>query len=210
MSSELLFNYAESLRTQGRFNILEDGIKSAKYRHGKIFDGIVFLDSLRFMGPPFWWYYNNHGSNVPIAKEGRIYEDITNYSADGIVSLRMVAQRIINKYGRNSDNSADILYVLGQEHDWYKRFYTLRAYFDVNLMSPLWVRTWDDRKTLYLEDGNTRALVYAIRLLCHEVEFEPVDIIWCRSWRHVLSWADVCEGERYDSPSDIDKIAYTK
>ena len=120
----------------------------------------------------------------------------------------------ITKYGNGkADDSSQILYRLGMANKWYKRFLAIGAYFDWRLFTPLWVRNWGDRQSLYIEDGNTRSLAYAMRVVCNEEDYKPAPIIWCRSWSHVLSWADNYErdpnaDEKYGSHANIDGIKW--
>ena len=131
------------------------------------------------------------------------------------MSLRRVALGIIKKYGNSKpDDSAQILYRFSLANEWYKKFLIIGAYFDRRLFTPLWVRNWGDRESFYIEDGNTRSLDYALRLICKEEEYKPIPFIWCRSWGHVLSWADNYETDpnadkNYGSPADIIGIDYS-
>lgn len=213
MSSDLLFNYAEIRIVHGNYPSLEKNIQEAEYCCGTIECEDTFLDKLQFMGaPPHWYAYE---SETPITKEGEIYSSITGTGGYNTVSLRRVAQGIIDEYGDGKpSDSVQMLYRLGMAHEWYKKFMVIGAYFDRRLFTPLWVRNWGDRKSLYVEDGNTRSLNYALRLICKEEEYKPVPFIWCRSWRHVLSWADIYDydpdaDDKYGSPADIIGIDYS-
>ena len=189
MSSELQFNYAEILIAQGKIPSLRADINKAEYCCGTIECEESFLDKLRFMGAPHDWY--SYQSEKPITPEGEIYSSITGVGGHNTVSLRRVALGIVKKYGNSTPNdSSEILYRLGKANRWYRRFLALEAYFDRRLLTPLWVRNWGDRQSLYVEDGNARALAYALRLVCKEEQYKPIPLIWCRSWSHIFSWAD--------------------
>lgn len=79
---------------------------------------------------------------------------------------------------------------------WFEKHEYLSACFDKRLMPALWIRNLspldgkpqcgailsnEDLK-LYIDDGNTRALVYAVRLACGEERFEPIKAIHATSW----------------------------
>ena len=212
MSVDLQFNNAESLITRGWLPSVETNIQETQYCYGTIESEKAFLQNLRFMGAPHDWYA--YGSEKPITEEGRIYSSITGTGGHNTVSLHNVVSGIIRKYGNGkADDSSQILYRLGMANKWYKRFLAIGAYFDWRLFTPLWVRNWGDRQSLYIEDGNTRSLAYAMRVVCNEEDYKPAPIIWCRSWSHVLSWADNYErdpnaDEKYGSHANIDGIKW--
>ena len=207
MSAESQFKHAEAEILRGWHPNMEIKIQEAEYRYGTVTCKKTYLDNLRFMGAPHDWYVQ--GTSQPKTEEGKIYSLITGTGGDETVSLRRVVSGIISIYGHNkADDSKAILYELGMANDWYKKFLVLGAYFDRRLVAPFCVRNWWDHQSLYLEDGNTRALVYALRLLCGEEEYKPIPIIWCRTWNHVLSWADINANELGDSPFEIDGIEW--
>ena len=77
---------------------------------------------------------------------------------------------------------------------WFKHHARLSLSFNKGLMGELWIRNLvrsciDDRErkgapngTFYIEDGNHRALVYAVHLELGKAVYEPVDAIHATSW----------------------------
>ena len=212
MSIELQFNNAETTLIQhGNIHTLKAAIDRVTYHRGEITTREAFLNRFRFMGAPRDWH---NDSGEPLKPEGQIYGEITYDDTEyDCVPIKVVAENVKSIYGgyggigKNFDSN-DVLYKLGNKCGWYKRYWALGAYFDQRLFGSLWIRNWGDKKTFYIEDGNTRALCYALRLICDEEEFTPVKFIWCRSWRHVLSWADTCNGDNYDARLEIDGIKW--
>ena len=191
MSNEALLKNAIRVldRRNGLKKVRED-IESTKYHFGLITDKNVFLEKLIWMGPPGEWQ-----TYTPSAtKEGKVYEKIAPEGESR--SLQNVAEQIRSNYLGNTPEQ--LLTALYRDSDWFGRHLSFSTHFDPLLLS-LWVRTlrghekeawgepeWQDR--LYIEDGNHRALVYALRILCGD-DFIPVPILWCKSWQHILCWA---------------------
>ena len=81
-----------------------------------------------------------------------------------------------------------------EKEPWFKRHACLSLCFNKNLMGELWIRNLAkscvdpcERKhspkgTFYIEDGNHRALVYAVHLELGMAVYEPVDAIHATSW----------------------------
>lgn len=209
MSDEaLLKNAIEVLDQPNRLEEVRERIKGAKYHFGLITDEKVFLDNLIWMGAPKeWWPY------TPFAtKEGKVYAKIA--PKEESRSLRSVVKRIRSNYSGNTPE--ELLTSLYQESDWFGKHLSSSTHFDPLLLSPLWVRSareyeekeceqskWQD--TLYVEDGNHRALVYAMRILCKVEEFIPVPILWCQSWKHILCWAVGPEEAEPTPPPELEQ-----
>ena len=207
MSNEaLLKNSLRVLKQPNGLKKVREDIENVEYHFGLI-DENVFLNNLIWMGPPGPWR-----TYTPSAtKEGKVYEKIAPKGESR--SLQNVAERIRLKYSIGTpehDTPEQLLYRLYQESDWFGRHLSFTTHFDTLLLSLLWVRSirenekgdcgesgWQDK--LYIEDGNHRALVYALRILYGQ-EFLPVPILWCRSWKHILCWAGEPETAEQDSP----------
>lgn len=208
MSLELQFNNAEATLIQdGNLDVHNNKIMNTRYIRGEVTSHRTFLSNFRFMGAPHFWH---NSSGEPVNKEGEIYNRIAiDTSGNSSVAIGKVALNIKQLFGGGSkESSHELLYKLGKNCDWYKRFFALNAYFDKRLFDPLWVRNWGDGKSFYIEDGNSRALCYALRLFCGEAKFTPVKLIWCKSWRHALSWADTCEDPAYYAPINLHGITW--
>ena len=193
MSYELLLeNTIEVLVDPNKLKKAREDIENAEYRFGLIDDKDVFLDNLIWMGPPKEWR-----PYTPFAdKTGKVYEKIAPQEESR--SLRNVAGRIRSNY--SGDTPEQLLTSLYQESDWFGRHLIYGTHLSSVILPPLWVRTlrehekeiggepkWQDK--LYIEDGNGRALVYALHILYGDDEFIPIPVLWCKSWKHILCWA---------------------
>ena len=193
MSNEaLLKNAIKILNEPDGLKNVHAKIEEAEYRFGLIDDQNIFLENLIWMGAPEEWW-----ANTPFATEtGRIYQKIAPKGESR--SLGSVAGRIQSNY--HGETPEQLLTALYQESDWFGGHLRFSTHFDPLILSPLWVRNvlehekenceksiWRDK--LYIEDGNHRALVYALRILCKVNKFKPVPILWCKSWEHILCWA---------------------
>ena len=206
MSNEaLLKNSLRVLKQPNGLKKVREDIENVEYHFGLI-DENVFLNNLIWMGPPGPWQPYTEVAT----KEGKVYEKIVPKVESR--SLRDVAAGICLEYSGDTseDNTPEqLLTALYQESDWFGRHLSFGTHLDPVILSPLWVRSmgrneegggesgWQDK--LYIEDGNHRALVYALRILYGQ-EFLPVPILWCRSWKHILCWAGEPETAEQDSP----------
>ena len=91
------------------------------------------------------------------------------------------------------------------KNKWFAGCIAMNGTFDPRLLRELWVRdllphekNQSPNGTYYIEDGSHRSLVYALNLEFNVVEYIPVKIIWCKSWKHILPWAQ----EPDTSPDD--------
>ena len=189
ISNELLLeNALKTLQQPNGLKKAHKDIENVQYHFGLITEKNVFLENLIWMGPPGEWQ-----TYTPSAtKEGKVYEKIAPEGKSR--SLGSIAKRIQSQYSSTNPEFSTperLLYKLYQDSDWFGRHFSINTCFDPLLLSLLWVRTlrknekdawgeleWQDR--LYIEDGNHRALVYALRLLCG-ADFTPVPILWCKS-----------------------------
>ena len=81
-----------------------------------------------------------------------------------------------------------------EDKPWFKTHLDMSKEFDFNIMPPIWIRNLSEgfrdceRKkcpngSYYMEDGNTRALVHAIRIIGKTVSnFTPFPVIHANSW----------------------------
>ena len=180
MSNEaLLKNSLRVLKQPNGLKKVREDIENVEYHFGLI-DENVFLNNLIWMGPPGPWQPYTEVAT----KEGKVYEKIVPKVESR--SLRDVAAGICLEYSGDTseDNTPEqLLTALYQESDWFGRHLSFGTHLDPVILSPLWVRSmgrneegggesgWQDK--LYIEDGNHRALVYALRILYGQ-EFLPV------------------------------------
>ena len=206
MSNEALLQNAKQVLNQNRFEDIRRKIENAKYHLGLITDKEVFLEKLIWMGPPAAW--KTYTSNA--TQMGRIYSKLAPHGTSR--SLGNIAKRIRLNYSGNTPEQ--LVASLYQESNWFGRHLGFCTHFDPLLISPLWVRTLRDNERqawgepmgqdkLYIEDGNHRALVYALHIMYGTCQFLPVPILWCKSWNHILCWAQGPETADDSPPRDL-------
>ena len=83
-----------------------------------------------------------------------------------------------------------------ENNAWFEGCIAINGTFDPRLIRELWVRDLLRHESeqspegiYYIEDGCHRALVYALNLKLNEKEYVPVKVRWCKSWKHILPWA---------------------
>lgn len=79
---------------------------------------------------------------------------------------------------------------------WFTKHAEICRHFRKSYMPPIWIRNLgkhdgklvsrpiaqDSACKYFIDDGNTRALVYAVRLACGEERYEPIKAIHATSW----------------------------
>lgn len=157
------------------------------------------FNNLVFMGSPPWWineeeyppeYNQEKCPKQSVREEHRFLHSLC------LRPLKYVVQKVIERSGLDGRNlnptevfeHIDII-ARYEIEPWFKRHACLSRYFRKDLMKPIWIRnlTHDERnqcssKTFYVEDGNHRALVYAVRIACGAATYEPVEAIHATSW----------------------------
>ena len=145
------------------------------------------FDKLVFMNPPEGkakWYNST-------------LEDLC------VKPLNEVAGEVIRLSGaRKADGAAKIFENLDlrayddSPESWFTKHAEICRHFHKSQMSPIWIRnlgkhdgksvnrpiSQDSPCKYYIDDGNTRALVYAVRLACGEESYEPIKTIHATSW----------------------------
>ena len=110
-------------------------------------------------------------------------------------TVRDVVQRILRLYPY--DTPIEVFKHLFVDESWFEECLIMSARFDQRLMGNLLVRplTPSDKPahpppiSYYIEDGNRRALVYAVLLMMDAERYRPVRIIFSEDWRHLYPWA---------------------
>ena len=76
-----------------------------------------------------------------------------------------------------------------EQRPWFMDHKELNQCFNKDFMPPIWVRNLssDERNSCpngsyYIEDGNTRSLVYALKAISEEVKYTPFPAIHATSW----------------------------
>lgn len=153
------------------------------------------FDNLVFMGEPPWW--RNLNEYPPCWDKEKHPE---RFIAEGqeflsnlcLKPLKEVARRVID------EGNAHVPTIVFEkirvkprcdEEPWFRNHARLSRSFNKHLMGKLWIRnlTSHEREsspngTFYIEDGNHRALVYAVHLELRRVNYEALDVIHATSW----------------------------
>ena len=112
-------------------------------------------------------------------------------------TLKEVVDRILKVYPHESP--IQVFKQLSEDEPWFEGCFLISARFDPRLMGELLIRplapyeksAHSPHIRFYLEDGNHRALVYAVFLrLCAE-EYRPVRVIFSKDWTHLYPWAQL-------------------
>ena len=112
-------------------------------------------------------------------------------------TFKAVVDRIVRKYPHNVP--IEIFKHLSEDEPWFDGCFIMSARFDYRLLGKLKVRPLTDGErshssegSFYLEDGNHRALVYAVFLRLGVIkEYEPVRVIFSKDWEHIYPWGQV-------------------
>ena len=148
------------------------------------------FDNLVFMNPPEEKEWDDSWlKNLCVQPLWKVVEDVIHKSK---VQKEDGATQIFEKL--------DIRAYDSDCKSWFDKHASLSRCFDKRLMPALWIRNLGDWKDLngkrlgerkdnesskytwYIDDGNTRSLVYAVRSVCGEEEFEHVKAIHATSW----------------------------
>lgn len=211
MSKEQLReNAIEILCDSEKLKSVRHGIKQAEYHFGLIDNPDDFLNTLVWLGPVGeWGAFTPHANNM-----GKVYAQIAHKNEER--SIGKVADRILCEFGGDSKCPAEALTTLYRKTGWFGSYLHMYARFDPRLVGPIWVRSIRDYEKdqpiyggnsdskLYIDDGNHRALTYALHLLSGDEyrgeNFVPVPILWSESWNHILYWAEGRQTSTSDSP----------
>ena len=126
----------------------------------------------------------------------------TLFRSMNLVISELWVQRMKDKYGDSSEHIFDELQKAEPVTGFFKGCFELNSKFCIRKMPPILVRSireWEvdvERKgnpnlcgdskredTLYIDDGNHRALVYAVQVMCGESKFEYMPVFWSKSWK---------------------------
>lgn len=112
-------------------------------------------------------------------------------------TLREVVDRILTVYPYESP--IHVFKQLSEDEPWFEGCFIISARFDPRLMGELLIRpltayekpAHSPRIRFYLEDGNHRALVYAVFLRLCRGAYQPVRVIFSKDWTHLYPWAQL-------------------
>lgn len=145
------------------------------------------FDNLIFMGPPPPWKRYLAADQFPLKlcfrKLKDVVEELRNSTKGNPDDPCSVFKELEDVKTPNEDGS-------DEAQSWFYPHSILCEKFDKRLMPPLWIRNvtkWGNETEhgggpFYVEDGNHRALVYAMRITCGKDKYEPVDAIHATSW----------------------------
>ena len=112
-------------------------------------------------------------------------------------TLKEVVDRIMKVYPY--DSPIKVFKHLSADEPWFEGCFLISARFDPRLMGELLVRplaayekpAHSSNIRFYLEDGNHRALVYAVFLRLLAEKYQPVRVIFSEDWTHLYPWAQL-------------------
>ena len=112
-------------------------------------------------------------------------------------TLREVVYRILKTYPYESP--IQVFKQLSEDEPWFEGCFLISVRFDPRLMGELLIRplaayekpVHSSNIRFYLEDGNHRALVYAVFLRLCVKTYQPVRVIFSRDWTHLYPWAQL-------------------
>ena len=112
-------------------------------------------------------------------------------------TVKEVVDRILKAYPHESP--IDVFKQLSEDEPWFEGCFLISARFDPRLMGELLIRplaayekpAHSPKIRFYLEDGNHRALVYAVFLRLHVETYRPVRVIFSKDWTHLYPWAQL-------------------
>ena len=109
-------------------------------------------------------------------------------------TLKAVVERILVEY--RYDLPIKIFKHLSEDETWFEGCFIVSARFDPRLLGELKIRPLDMEEkrdspdgSFYLEDGNHRALVYAVFLRLNIIKrYKPVKALISDDWEHIYPW----------------------
>ena len=112
-------------------------------------------------------------------------------------TLKEVVDRILKVYPYESP--IQVFKQLSEDEPWFEGCFLISARFDPSLMGELLIRpltayekpAHSSNIRFYLEDGNHRALVYAVFLRLWAEKYQPVRVIFSKDWTHLYPWAQL-------------------
>ena len=154
------------------------------YEFTKLYLQKCEFENLVFMGPSRSW------TEPPPEKDTKFLVSL------GYQPLKEVVKKVIERSGLKGQNptptevfeSIDVI-ARGDTEPWFKTHARLSRCFNKGLMDKLWIRNLASHErasaqngSFYTEDGNHRALVYALYIELTEMDYEPVEAIHATSW----------------------------
>ena len=112
-------------------------------------------------------------------------------------TLKEVVDRILKAYPYQT--AIQVFKHLSADEPWFEECFIISARFDPRLLGELLIRPLTayekpahaPRIKFYLEDGNHRALVYAVAVRLQTETYQPVRAIFSRDWSHLYPWGQL-------------------
>lgn len=154
-------------------------------------------------------FNNLHFMNPPTHEEDRFEDDFLESLC--AKALKNVVEMVIDKSSYKGKDPTQIFQGIDAKSkpgkgQWFRRHTLISKRFNIELMGSLWIRNlthWNDgagnwvgertdqpKCSFYITDGNHRALVYAVQVVCGKT-YEPVKAIHATSWdiaSGILGW----------------------
>ena len=181
---ELLLADANRLSaSQSEYETIRHQIDSAEYKTFTLsksdFNDLVFMEA----------------NNSVWANNQKLVDTLT--PKDKSRTLKEVVDRILKVYPH--ERPIEVFKQLSEDEPWFEGCFIISARFDPRLMGELLIRplaayekpAHSPNIKFYLEDGNHRALVYAVFLRLHVEKYQPVRVIFSKDWAHLYPWAQL-------------------
>ena len=112
-------------------------------------------------------------------------------------TLTDIVDRVLEAYPY--ERPIQVFKHLSADEPWFEGCFIISARFDPRLLGELLIRpltayekpAHSPKIRFYLEDGNHRALVYAVSLRLQAEMYQPVRAIFSRDWSHLYPWGQV-------------------
>ena len=157
------------------------------------------FDNLVFMGEPPWWKdVYKYPPNWDKVKEPDLPMPVGQEFLNSLCyqPLKEVVNKIIDRSGlrRQSSSASEVfakikIIARGDSEPWFKPHVDLSKKFSIDLMPRIWIRNLAPHEkasssdnSFYADDGNHRALVYAMLVACEQLDYEPFKAIHATSW----------------------------
>ena len=160
------------------------------------------FNNLVFMGPPPRWeneqtdppgWNQQERGRLPLEEQHKFLLSLCHKP------LKQVVEKVIERSGLQVPYLDPTrvfqkvrIIARGEDTPWFERHACLSQHLHKSLMGELWIRNlskYDGGErhkcpsgTFYIEDGNHRALVYAMHVECGALDYEPVAAIHATSW----------------------------
>ena len=174
------------------------------------------FDNLVFMGDPPWWTdINEYPSEWDRTKHPSLPMPVGQEFLNSLCykPLKKVAKAVVEKSGLKGlqPTAAKVfenigIKARGENHFWFSSHTEMSKCFNTSIMPRIWIRNLArhereaySKGTFYTEDGNHRALVYAVLIECGEVVFEPFKALHATSWDFGVLEHSVIEAEHLEN-----------